>query len=258
MDSPPLRQIRILEDVSRPAEELTPTSAHFGVINGPALLEFMREAVRGAQGTLLVPECQAVPITLGAAVADRQRGYSGAIAIVAKSAQTDGFVALPWKPGMTVTVWFSHPRGVHGFQARIMMGSRDELRLDLPQRLVRYVRRTEERFDLPPDMPVTAALPLTDGETLPDLRVVNLSMGGMAVAVPEDVEAIVGGVAQVQLFIWGRPGPTLAAAIRCRKPGPGPRERQICLEFLDPPGGARLVLSRILDLVGGGSRRQAG
>ena len=118
MDDSLPRSVRVLREVNPDDENDAPAGrgASHGVINGVNMIEFLPDAVRGAKGMLLLAgQTTQIPIQLGAAIPEPNRGYSGALAIVVTAPAPDGFVAAPWQPGMPVTVWFSHPRGVHGF-----------------------------------------------------------------------------------------------------------------------------------------------
>ena len=140
-------------DATRASESLPGESAMAPPVRhmftGVHMVELLREAVRGATGSLVLPvESTPRAVCLGARTTAPGRGYSGALAIVAQAQEGD-FANQAWTVKMPATVWFGHPRGVYGFQSRIISGTVTELLLDLPVKLVRFARRRTERLDAP-------------------------------------------------------------------------------------------------------------
>ncbi len=197
---------------------------------------------------VLLPESGVqIPVRLGAAIAEPNRGYSGALAVLVTSQAPEGFVQAPWKAGMAVSVWFSHPRGVHGFQSRIVTGTKDQLRLDLPQRLIRFARRAVERTAIPSCAGLTVDLPLVDETVLEGVPVLDLSLGGVGIELPTDVSFPVGSVTRARLSVPGRTALDLSVAVR--QVGPVLPEGGVRhgLQFLGLTHAESAALTRVLD-----------
>lgn len=249
MEPTAIRSVRVLREVTLDDQpEAAGRPPTHGILNGTHMVEYLRDAVRGALGMVLLAATGVqIPVRLGAAVSEPHRGFSGALAILVTAQAPEGFVQAPWKPGMAVSVWFSHPRGVHGFQSRIVTGTKDQLRLDLPQRLIRFARRAVERCVIPPCAAITVDLPLVDGNPLEGVPVLDLSPAGVGLELPPDVAFPVGSVTRLRLSAPGRPALEVAGAVRHIGPDLPEGGVRYGLQFVGLTHVETAALSRILE-----------
>lgn len=213
------------------------------VLNGANMVELLRQAVRGAVGNLLLSaQSTAYGVRLGAVASPH--GDSGALAIRVTRLHGD-FTEVDWAVRMTATVWFNDSRGVYGFQARIATGTRTELRLDLPTRVVRYARRRDERRPLGDANGVRVTLVADDGLAIPALAVVDLSLGGLGIELPDDIDLPLNEATQIQLQL----GPRLTVEVMVAPRNTmdtRPGVKRHGLQFLAPSHALLLAVGRVL------------
>ncbi len=169
---------------------------------------------------------------------------------VAASAADPEFAAFAWQRGLQVAAWFPQPTGIHGFKTTVVGFGGERLLLESPAAIVRYSRRASPRYAIRDDEPPTVLVPLVDRTWLECREVLDISIGGLSIVLPADVELALGAVTTLALRLLRADHPlTLKAACRHARPH-GPGRVRYGLQFLEAPRLASLGIARYVQKMG--------
>lgn len=116
--------------------------------------------------------------------------------------------------GRSLTGQFSDESGVYTFDSLVLGGRGATILLARPLALQRSSRRSMPRRRLPPDNGIAVVLPAADGGAIDDGRLVDLSVAGLRLALPADVQLPLGRAVRIRLGLRPDRGVEVVAVAR--------------------------------------------
>lgn len=222
-----------------------PANRNMSWITGRArVIELLREAIQARNTQLQIDGSRTIlRVQLDAVRIGAARSLSGAIALECRPEYGD-FVNEPWSVNGSANIWFADDTGIYSFTVKIVGGTRHSLMVAQPTSIVRFCRREERRFVVPPGELPRVALPLTDGTWWEGTGVRDLSTCGLKLALPADVVLALGRPTRLGLGLHPKRFLELTAVARHLQPEDQTGMVLYGLEFIDPSGVARMAIAR--------------
>lgn len=214
------------------------------------IMEILRDALESRNAQLQLDGAQkTLRVRLDSFRVGAMRSLSGAIALECRPEAGD-WVNEPWTVGGGANIWFADSTGIYSFRVKIIGGSRTSLMVNQPTCVVRYCRRTERRCLVPSGELPRVALPLTDGTWWEGTGVVDLSTGGMRLALPADLQLPLNRATRMGLGLHPQRFLEMTAVARYVETDESGEKRLYGVEFEEPSSVARMAIARFTARLG--------